>query len=76
MFSYYRDEGDRTKIIDMKDVRKQKHTVTYEIILKEDTNVNLQEKNELNQTMRIDSIRIEKKKVDNKETLQEVKSRL
>lgn len=61
VFSYYIDKDGSTRTIDMKDVHKKNHTVTYEIILKEETKVNLYEKNELDQTMRIDSIRVEKK---------------
>lgn len=60
VFSYYLDEAGRIMTIDMKNVHKENKKVTYRILLEEDKKVEFYEKNEMDQTMRIDKIQVEK----------------
>lgn len=62
VFAYYLDETGRIMTIDMKNVHKKNHVVTYQILLEEERNIQFYEKNEINQTMRIDKIQVEKTK--------------
>lgn len=60
VFSYYLDEAGRIMTIDMEEVHKKNSAITYKIKINEARTVELYEKNEIGDVMRIDSIEIGK----------------
>ena len=61
VMTYYLNENDKTINIQMKKVQKKNHKITYYIIIDENRKVGFYEKNEMEDSMSINSISVEKK---------------